>query len=147
MDALVATLEVLRMDEDVAELCRITLPGEEGFRIFGQEIPLKTSEGVIPPTVCVRHGEGQGDFGGYVPLEKLGFIVACTAESAARADELRRAVANCLKNYRRHVIQNVLIHSYSQVGSPRYTRDPDTEWPYALTTWKCVASEVDAQMP
>ena len=137
VDVVASILVLLKRDADLMELTK--------GRIYGCEMP-KEEIGHQPRcAVVIRRSPGLGSFGGFLELEKASMNMFTYGESHARAEAVRREVSRVLKQATRQVINEVLLHSFSPVGSPSASRDPDTDWPYTLSQWNFMAAEINAQ--
>ena len=74
-------------------------------------------------------------------VQKALLDVACYGETPYEAEQLRLEVNRYLKDFRRQMSEGFLIHSFDLVNGPIHLREPQTEWPYVVETWRCLASE------
>lgn len=135
-DILEAAILLLKADADLQVLV--------DTRVFGEELPGEEASSMPRPAVVLRHAPGLAGPRGYVELEVNNFDVFCYGTTPAQAEEVRRAVYSALKHARRQAVAETLIHSFDQVGTIQSLRDPDTQWPYSLSSWRSLASEKQA---
>jgi hypothetical protein len=81
---------------------------------------------------------------GYTKLHEPSYDVFCMGDTPEKAHQVYLRVYQILKQARRQVVGECLIHSYDQIGAPRAMRDPQTKWPYNLSIWKALASDQQA---
>ena len=135
-DTLAAAILLLKADVEVALLVNT--------RVFGEELPPEEAADMPRAAVLLRTSSNAAGIGGYSRLEVNGIDAYCFGETPAQAEEVRRAVHEAFKQARRAVVEETLLHSFDQIGSPRADRDPDTQWPYSLSSWRMLASERQA---
>lgn len=112
-------------------------------RVFGIEVPKSETETGKAPRKCIvvrQSGQGGGS-GGYARIQKTLIDVACYGETPYEAELLRLEVNRFLKDFRRTMSKGFLLHSFDLVNGPIHAREQQTEWPYVLETWRCMASE------
>ena len=134
-DMLLAAIELLKRDADVAALA--------DTRVYGEEVPESEAAAMPRPLVVLSSVPIGGDAGGYIELEELAFDALCYGETPAKAAELRRAVYAALKHARRQVVDETLLHWFKPLSGPRPSR-VDTQWPYCAQTWQALVSEKQA---
>ncbi|MDD5302029.1 MAG: hypothetical protein PHS14_02885 [Elusimicrobia bacterium] len=137
-----AVIVVLKEPEEIFAL----VGGEAGVddaRVFGIEIPKSEFESKQTPRKCivVRQSGLGGHTGGYARIQKTLLDVCCYGETPYEAELLRLEVNRFLKAFRRRMSRGFLLHSFDLVNGPIPLREPQTEWPYVLETWRCMASE------
>jgi len=118
--------------------------GEAGIddaRVFGIEVP--KAEAISMPRKCivVRQSGLGGPVRSFVRLQQTLIDVASFGETPYEAELLRLDVNRFLKGFRRRMSQGFLLHSFDLVNGPIHLREEQTEWPYVLETWRCLASE------
>lgn len=137
-----AVMNVLKEPEEIFAM----VGGEAGLdaaRVFGIEIPKSEVDlKLMPRKLLVVRQSGQGGgSGGYTRIQKTMVDVLCYGETPYEAELLRLEVHRFLKDFRRRTSKGFLLHSFDSVNGPIPTREPTTEWPYVLETWRCMASE------
>lgn len=112
-------------------------------RVFGIEIPKAEVELKKMPRklIVVRQSGMGGSSGGFVRLQRTLLDVAYFGETPYEAELLRLEGNRFLKNFRRRMSEGFLLHSFDLVNGPVPMREQETEWPYVLETWRCMASE------
>lgn len=143
-DVVLALLDLLQQDADVAALVTGLVDGLPVVRVHGEELPGTEVPEQPRRAVVVRRVPGPDPIGGYVELQREGLEVWCFGATPEDAAALSAAVQPVLKQARRQLRGGTLLHSVTQVGSPRYLRDPDTGWPAMVTPWTALAAEVQA---
>lgn len=133
-DVILATVDLLKADAGVNS--------EVLDRVYGGELPPGQTEGQPQRAVVLRRTPGSPGLNGYLELESGNIDVISFGESPMGADSVRRAVHEALKQARRQVVGNTLLHSYEIVGGAQSLRDAETQWPLQLETWRFLASEV-----
>lgn len=133
MDALVAVLDLLKRDADLVVLA--------ADRIYGAQLPESTADVRGKAAVVLRLGAGVPGPGGYVDLQAPSFSVFCYGETHQQANEVYLAVRKALRHMRRQVVLEVLLHSFEETGAPQSQTDPELQWPYVVSSWRCLASE------
>lgn len=136
VDLLSALLAILKRDDDLIALI--------GTRAYGEELPEFEASAQPRAMLFVRRQPGPTAIGGYVDLERPGFELACFGETPAQAAEVHREASRVLKNIRREVSEEVLVHSAQLVGSPQALREGQSQWPYVVSSWEVLASETQA---
>lgn len=137
-----AVMNVIKEPEEIFSL----IGGEAGVdaaRVYGIEIPFTQAEDTLMPRKCIvvrQSGQG-GASGGYTRIQKTLVDIACYGETPYEAEILRLEVHRFLKDFRRRMSKGFLLHSFDLVNGPTPLREPQTEWPYVLETWRCMASE------
>lgn len=135
-DVLKAAISLLKADAAVAALV--------SARVFGEELPTSEASSMPRKAVVVRRGAGTAGLGGYLEVERAPLDVFCWGETPLESEKVRQAVHEALKQARRQVRDGVLLHGFEPNGGPAALRDPDTQWPYTLSTWSFLASEAAA---
>lgn len=135
-DPVKALMAFLAADTDIAALV--------SGRVFGGELP-ETEIADMPRSCIVITHAGGGSIGaGWVNYTDLRFDVFAYGATRLEAARLWRAVHRALKLFHREVWETVLLHWARQAGGPTPLRDPDTTFPYVLSTWQVLLSEVAA---
>ncbi len=114
---------------------------ENTCRVFGIQVP--KIEAIKMPRKCIvvrASGQGGGNQS-FVRYQKPLIDVMCYGETSYEAELLRLEVNRFLKDFRRRMSEGYLLHSFDLVNGPIYLPESQTEWPYVLETWRCLASE------
>jgi hypothetical protein len=138
-----AVIDVLRADADILEYVAPEPGVDTEPRVFGIEFPKDNA--VSMPRKCIvvrRSGLAQQDQS-YIRFQRPLLDILCYGETPLEAELLRVRVARFLKAFRRRMSKDFLIHSFDAVNGPLPQREPETDWPYTLETWRCMASETD----
>lgn len=134
-----AVIAVLKDPQEIFDLVGDDV--ENTSRVFGIEIPASEAEYMPRKLIVVRQSGMGGQSGGFVRVQKPLIDVAYYGETPYEAEVLRLEVNRYLKNFRRRMSEGFLLHSFDLVNGPIHLREPQTEWPYVLETWRCMASE------
>lgn len=135
-DVLAAAILLLKADVEVALLV--------DTRVYGEEVPPEEASEMPRAAILLRSAQNAAGYGGYARIEVMGIDAYCFGETPAQAEEVRRAVHEAFKQANRVIFEETLLHSFDQIGSTRAQRDPDTLWPYSLSSWRTLASERQA---
>ncbi len=135
MDVMVATIALLKQDADLDVLV--------GARIWGDKMPIEEANAVPRGNIVVRHvpSASLGPTGGYVELQMNSYDITCYGKTPKEAKDIYLEVYRILKHARRQVIVETLIHSFTQIMSPRSFVDPDIRWDAIISGWNSLASE------
>lgn len=132
-----ALIEYLNADVTIAE--------EVGDRVFGGEIPSDRDEDMPEPTIVVKRAGGLDIIGqGYQDYGDIRVDVLCYAATPFAAEELALAVQPALKQMRRTVYDDCVLHWARKSGGTLPLRDPDTDWPLVVSSWQVLVGEIVA---
>lgn len=134
-----AVIKVLKTPQEIFDLIGDDVT--RSVRVFGIEVPASESESMPRKMIVIRQSGLGGASGGFVRMQRALLDVACYGETPYEAELLRLEVSRYLKDFRRQMSEGFLIHSFDSVNGPIHLREPQTEWPYVLETWRCLASE------
>lgn len=134
-----AVMSVLKTPQAIFDLVGDDV--ERTSRVYGIEIPASEADTMPRKLIVVRQSGMGGQSGGFVRVQKALLDVACYGETPYEAEQLRLEVNRYLKDFRRQMSEGFLIHSFDLVNGPIHLREPQTEWPYVVETWRCLASE------
>lgn len=81
----------------------------------------------------------------YVQVGDHRVDVMSFGENPYEADRLHRAVYGALKQMRRNVQGQAMLHWAKPSSTGTALRDPDTEWPYTLSSWQVLVAETPVQ--
>lgn len=137
MTAIADTIKGLRL----YLLADATVAGLVGTRVFGGELPDSEADDMPRACVVLNYAGGFADRWAYVELGEPRVDVRCYGTTPYVADQLYRAVHGALKHLTRTVLGGTMLHSASLESSVQGLRDPDTEWPFAFSSWVVLASE------
>lgn len=132
-DPVAAVVAFLKADDAVAALT--------GSRVFGGELPGREAKSMPRAAVVLKPagggllGTGSADFGD----QRLD--VDCYASTPLGAWTLHLAVYTALKHLRRGVYAETLVHWAKPSTKGTLARDPDTDWPIAVSSWQVLAGE------
>lgn len=134
-DLIGALVTALKADSGVAAVV--------GTRVFGGHLP--DSETSSMPRACVViqyagspniYGSGAQEYGDKrVDVRSYG-------ATPFEANRLWRTVHPALKTLTREVHSQTLVHWVKPVGGPNDLREPDTDYPFVLSTWWVLMSEI-----
>lgn len=136
MDALAASIQLLKDDGDVAALV--------SDAVFGEDIPRDDSVQAPSKALVLQHATGSSGPGGFVELQSVSFTVFAYGATPEEAMLVYMAAYKALKYANRVVKLETLLHSFTQVGSPTPRLDADTQSPLVEGTWQALASEKQA---
>lgn len=134
-DHIEALVTYLKLDADVTSVATA--------RIFGGELPEGETPFMPRSAVVLLHAGGLGAIGSGV--QRYGDVrvdVRTYGATPKLASDVWRAVHPALKNLLREVHAETLLHWAKPSGGPISLRDPDTHWPYVLSSWQVLRSEV-----
>lgn len=116
-----------------------------GTRIYGEEIPFDATDEVdLPPTIVLDNA-GKRDLWGASNMDVSGFRVTtrCYAPTLLQASDLDLLVYAAMKSINRWAVAGVGgLHYATQESGPRMLRDPDTKWPYSVSSYMLMVGEV-----
>lgn len=144
-DATAATRSLLMMDADLRYLITDKdADGNDRVNVYCQELPPEMASAKARACVLVQDEQGPPGMGGYAEISEPSYNVYCMGETPEQAKHVYLRVRQALKQARRQVVDGCLLHSFEIVGSPRAGRDPGTQWPFILSTWKSLTSDKQA---
>jgi hypothetical protein len=120
------------------------ITAEVGTRIYGEEIPQDIADIDIPSTIVLDNA-GKRDVWGASNMDVSGFRVTtrCYAPTLLEASDLDLLVYAAMKTINRWAaIGYGGLHYATQESGPRMLRDPDTKWPYAVSSYMLMVGEV-----
>lgn len=132
-DPIAAIVAFLKADDAVAALA--------SSRVFGGELPTRETKNMPRAAVVVKPAGGgllgmvDQDYG------DQRVDVDCYAQTAHDAWSLHLAVYAALKHMRRGVHAGTLLHWAKPSSRGTLARDPDTDWPDAISSWQVLAGE------
>lgn len=122
-------------DLAAATIAILDAAGVADGRVFGVELP--DGEIASMPRKCaVVRPAGGATSTGYMPTGRLRLDVRCYGATPYEAAEVEAAVAAVLHHYRGGVTVHGRVHWFRQAGGINHLRDPDTDWPLALSVWQ-----------
>lgn len=143
--ATAATRSLLIADADMAALLPgLTAEGTPRVNVFCQAMPEDMASAKAQAAIVVRNSPGTQPMGGYSELVEPSYDIYCTGETHEQAWAVHQRMQHTLRQARRQVFDQCLLHSYDQISAPRSGNDPQTQWPYVMTTWKSLASSAQA---
>lgn len=134
LDPVTALVSFLKADTDVAALT--------GGRVFGSELP--DSQNANMPraaVVCRQAGSPNTYGGGYQDFGDIRVECRCYSSTPYEAVRVSRAVYGALKMMRRNIQGSTILHWARPAGGMQTLRDPDTEWPFSMSSWQILAAE------
>lgn len=136
-DPILAVMALLAADTDVAALV--------SGRVYGMELPEADDVSMPRYALVVTLAGGNLLTGGtWSEYGDPRFDVFAYGATRLEANQLYRAAHVALKAMTRVKHASVLLHWARPAGGPIPLRDPDTTWPYVLSTWQVLLSEVAA---
>jgi hypothetical protein len=160
-DRIVAIMTVLGADPDVAALVQ--------GRVYRNRIP-DFQIGKMPRNLLIvrPNGGGGGYGGGYMQLSDQRVEVLAFGHSEESTYAIYLAVHALLSQLTRRTVGDCVLHCCNKVGGPislfdpglmlpepprldvaisARGADPTTYWPYTLSAWQVVASEIPVPVP
>lgn len=135
-DPVVALMGVLKGDGNVAALA--------GESVFGTMLP-EAMDTSMPAYALVVRQAGGGSLGsGFESWGDQRFDVFCYGGDTVQARGLWRAVYAVMKPLTPVVSAGVKLMWARSAGGPTPLIDPDVGWPYVLSTWQVLLTEVPA---
>lgn len=111
-----------------------------GVRVYAGELPKKEADNMPRQAVVVTLVGGAGPASD-VPIMQITIDVTCYGATGLQATSLYLATRAALRNVRRDMAADALLHSAVELSGPRELRDPDTDWPLTWSSWRIIASE------
>ncbi len=134
-----AIVRILKEPQEIFDLIGDDVT--RAVRVFGFQVP-KVEAIKMPRKCIVVRASGQGGQNqSFVRYQKPLIDVMCYGETSFEAELLRLEVNRFLKDFRRRTSEGFLLHSFDLVNGPIHLPESQTEWPYVLETWRCLASE------
>ena len=118
--------------------------GDERVNVYCQELPETLANAQARNAVVVQDATGGPGPQGYSHLREPYYNVYCLGETPEMAKLVYLRVHEILRQVRRQVVDTCLFHSFDQVNPPSAKRDAQTKWPYSLSVWKSLSSDVPA---
>lgn len=112
-------------------------------RISGGELPPSVTNLMPTKTIVVKDAGGLESIGqAYQEYGDKRYDIICYGTTPKTAKDVYRNVYPAMKNLRREVHLQTLLHWAKQAGGPMPLRDPDTDWPSTFSSWQVLAAEV-----
>lgn len=113
-------------------------------RVYGGELPPYAVAGMPHGLVLVRPAggglKGANDYGLQTDTR---MDVFCYGGTPNEGFMVWRAVRHAMRQMRRTLENDVLLHWAKESGGPNTLREPDTEWPLTLSSWQVYWSEME----
>lgn len=134
-DPTAALVAFIKADSDVKELV--------SERVFAGELP-RTETDEMPRQAVLIQPAGGGVMHGnaYQQYGDQRFDVRCYGTTPLDSWSLYLAVYGALKELRRAVHEEVLLHWARTAAKGATGRDPDTDWPLTISSWQVLVAEV-----
>lgn len=137
-DPIAAVLRFLKADTDTAEMV--------GTRVFGGELPDSENASQPRASVVLRNAGG-----GVMPISSQSYVrvndmrIDAYAYGATpnQAFRVYRCLAGALKQMTRNVQGHTLLHWANPSGGAHSLVEPETEWPFTLSTWQVFYAETE----
>lgn len=144
-DPLAATRALLMMDADLRlAITDKDAAGADRVNVYAEELPIEMASAKPRACVLIQSEQGPAGIGGYAELHEPSYNLYTMGQTPKEAMQIYLLAKRALKHARRQVVNGCLIHSYDLVGAPRAGRDPGTQWPFVLSTWKSLTSDKQA---
>ncbi len=135
-DVIAALIAVLKADPQVAALA--------GTRVFGIELPAGQAASMPRKCLVLQPSGGTTLTGGsYVEHTAQRVDLFAYGETPWEAHRLSRAAAVALKQLRRRVAAQVLLHWVDPAGGYLTGRDPDADWPVVFQSFQAFYAETE----
>lgn len=135
VDPIDALVTFLKADAGVSALV--------STRVFGGELPRSEVDDMPRAAVVLKPAGGPGGRA-YMKFAQPRIDVDCYAATIPDAWAVHLAVRTALKHMRRNVTGSVLLHSADVSSDGVTARDPDTDWPVAVSSYLLSVAEVTA---
>lgn len=133
-DPIEALVAFLKADSAVAAIL--------GARVFGGELDRREVQS-MPRACAVLSPAGGGLIGlEYQNYGDLRVDVDCYAATVQGSWTLYRAVYGALKEMKREIFADTLLHWAKPSSRGTTGRDPLTDWPMTISSWQVLAAEV-----
>ena len=114
-------------------------------RIFGEELPESAVAAMPRDCIVVKTSGGAGAFGaGWQEFGDRRVDLRCYGPTPLQANLVSDLAYVALKQMHRSLQGDCLLHWARIAGGPQALRDPDTDWPFALSSWQVLAAEIAA---
>lgn len=128
-------------------LANATVADLVGQRVYGNEIP--DVEAALMPRKLILVLSAGGAYlsqanRSYMQVDARMKDVNCYGETPYEARKLWDAVNEALKGMRRHLRGDCLLYSAVKIGGPTSLREPDSKWPFTLSSYQVLAAETAA---
>lgn len=134
LDPATAIVAYLKQDADVTALV--------STRVFGAELPDTQTPSMPQGCVVVRLAGSPDQMGqAYQEYGDVRIEVRSYGATPYTATQVARAVHGRLKQMRRNMQGTTILHWARGSGGMQQLRDPDTEWPFTLSTYQVLAAE------
>lgn len=144
-DPLAATRALLMIDADLRlAITDKDAEGADRVNVYAEELPEAMASAKARACVLIQSEQGPAGPGGYAELHEPSYNLYTMGQTPKEAMQVYLLARAALRNARRQVVNGCLIHSYDLIGSPRAGRDPGTQWPFVLSTWKSLTSDKQA---
>jgi hypothetical protein len=119
----------------------VVIASQVGTRVFGEELP-KTEVSQMPRKAITLHSNGGRYTPDDLPVSIYRFNTHTYGATVYEAMQLDMLVYEFLKNLERQTIPGgaAILSVVGETG-PFTLRDPDTTWPYTLTTYRALVGE------
>ena len=113
-----------------------------GVRVYGVEIPGEEIVNMPQKLVAIKP-TGGGVHRGYAHYSVGRFDVLSYGETPFEAQRVELVVRDTLKNMPRATANHTVLEWASVEGGPLALRDPDAHWPFVLTVYNVMSSDVE----
>lgn len=135
-DLITALITALRADRNVADIADV--------RVYGDHVPDADTSFMPRACVVIQSAGSPNSIGsGFQEYGDRRVDVRTYGTTPFEADTLFRTVYLVLKNLTREVHARALIHWVKPVSGRSLLREPDTDWPFAFSTWHVLMSEIE----
>lgn len=123
----------------------LTITEEVGDRVFGGEIPEDMVSDMPEATIVVKRAGGLDVIGnGWQEYGDIRVDVLCYGVDPFLAEAVNLAVQPVMKQMRRTVEGDCVLHWARRSGGAIPLRDPKTDWPIVVSSWQVLVGELAA---
>lgn len=113
-------------------------------RIYGMELPRDTTSSEMPRTALVVNPSGGLGIPSYAPITRPRIDLRAYGSSPNAAMKALLAAHDVLKYAKNDSTTGVKFYGLTLLSHPVNLREPDTEWPLAVSSWEMLVNEIAA---
>ncbi len=126
-------------------LADLSVTTEIGSRVYGGELPKNQVSSMPVKAIVVNLAPGASSFGGgYQEFSDIAVDTTCYGATPHEAFQVWRVLYPALKQMRRNIKQQAMLHWANRSAGPLPLRDPDTDWPFIFGSWQVLFAEITA---
>ena len=131
---IIAIIDFLQADTTVGSVM--------ATRVFGAELPPGEVSSMPRECAVIKASGGPGSDMNYMKTNRNRYELRAYGRTPLLAWDAHLAVHDALKQMVPNVINSTKLNNAIQVQGPMQLRDPDTNWPFVLSSYSISASEV-----